>query len=166
MNTVNHARNDTSQLDRDETINLCDTEIENYLQNLPDVDQYLLDHMFEQAVSDDEQQVLERDKNLLNDVVVNMQRQSKDIICNIDGIRCCAHSLQLCIKKTLKNVTKSIENLITISREITKAMRLDSTAHEFKLAEIKYTIFNIDVGTRWCSTYSMVNAYFSLIFNL
>lgn len=116
--------------------------------------------MFEQADSEDdaESDALYEHENLLNAMVSNLQSQNGPIW-KIKGIRCAAHSLQLCTNSALDNMSKANKNVITICRRIAKTMRLKSTINELRSNGIEYNLPKLDVETRWCSKYTMVIIY-------
>lgn len=147
----------------------CDDEIENYLQDVPDyTDEQALNILFDHAESEDEigDDIFEEHNILLNAMTSSLQNSSGlDFVWTIAGIRCAAHTLQLAINDALISLQKVVKNVITLSRRISKTMRLKSTAHQLKLANIKYSIPRLDVETRWCSTYTMVRKILCVFFN-
>lgn len=145
--------NSLPQMSREAEI--CDAEIENYLQNVPDcTDEEALNAVFQ---SDGEDDLLTANENLLDAVVRDVRVENDtNVIWDIQGIRCAAHTLQLAIRDALQKLEKPIQNVVNICRRIAKTMRLQSTAHELKLAAIDFNVPHIDVETRWCSTYIMV----------
>lgn len=141
----------------------CDQDIENYLANVDP-----LHELFNQTESDDEddndnesnfddmQQTIH--ENLLQLILQNVQnRDEYSFIGGISGIHCAAHTLQLAINSGIKNLGKPIQNVVQICRRVAKFMRLKSTAHALNSAGIPFTIPHLDVETRWCSTFIMVN---------
>lgn len=142
----------------------CDAEIEHYLQNAPDdiTDDEILATLFGDEESDDDDDLPQaRHENLLDVMAQNIHNLNVPFMWHINGIRCAAHTLQLCIKDALEKLEQSVKNVIAICRRIAKTMRLNSSAYELKAAEIDFTIPKLDVETRWCSTYSMVGSFFS-----
>lgn len=138
----------------------CDNEIVNYLENVTDyTDDQALDLLFNQI---DEDGFTTEHENLLDAVLNNVQNQIVyNFVGSINGIRCAAHTLQLCIKSGLNKLERAIVNVIEICRHIAKTMRLNSTAHALKSAGISFTVPHLDVETRWCSTYIMVKIMFN-----
>lgn len=134
---------------------ICDDDIEIYLQNVPDcTDEEALNAVFQ---SDGEDDLPIANENLLDAVVRDVRAENDtSLIWDIQGIRCAAHTLQLAIRDALQKLEKPIQNVITICRRIAKTMRLQSTAHELKLAAIEFNVPHLDVETRWSSTYIMV----------
>lgn len=148
-----------------------DMEIETYLLTVPDytdcTDQEILDLMFEQADSDDDELQQNANTNLISSVLSNIQMQPGADMCEITSIRCAAHTAQLGIKKVLnQRLSRSLLNLIAICRRVAKKMRLESTIYELDRAKIEYSIPHLDVETRWCSTYSMVNKHIDIFFQI
>lgn len=108
--------------------------------------------MFE---SDDEDDAISRNQILLEAVATDVQINT-GVIPEVQGIRCAAHTLQLCIRDAVQKLRSRIQNVITLCRRIAKTMKLTATAHELNQAGIEFNVPHLDVGTRWCSTYIMV----------
>lgn len=165
MVVLENVCQDQLTCEQEEIMDEFDAEIANYLETVPDyTDLEALNIIFEQTDSDDEADdvVIEEQENLLNAMVANLQIQNGPFW-EVKGIRCAAHTLQLCIKFALKNISTANKNIITLCRRIAKTMRLKSTIAELHMDGVKYSIPRLDVETRWCSTYSMVNKYLLMV---
>lgn len=165
MVVLENACQDQLACEQEAVMDVFDAEIANYLETVPDyTDLEALNIIFEQTDSDDETDdvVIEEQENLLNAMVANLQVQNGPIW-EVQGIRCAAHTLQLCIKFALKNISTADKNIITLCRRIAKTMRLKSTIDELNMDRVKYSIPRLDVETRWSSTYSMVNNYLLMV---
>lgn len=103
---------------------------------------------------------VETDKNnetLLSVMTSEMKLIGIDFMCNITGINCAAHTLQLAIKDSLRALKKSDENLIRLSRTACKFLRLDSTIYEMEQTGTEYRLPRLENKTRWGSMYLMVS---------
>lgn len=80
-----------------------------------------------------------------------------NIIWNIIGINCAAHTLQLVIFDAFESTTEANRDLIILCRRVVKVLRLDSTMRELKNSQIDEKMPRIDVATRWGSSYLMVS---------
>lgn len=107
----------------DGDIEFGDVAIENYLQNVPEVnDQEAMTDIFNLSSDDEEEQIHE---SLLNAVVENVQRQQNpNSIWNVQGIRCAEHTLQLCIENAMSKLTQSIQNVIKICRNFSVKIQI------------------------------------------
>lgn len=162
---VDFENNHQNQMQRecDEVMDPHDEEIHNYLETVPDYsDVEALNILFDQSDSEEEvDSVLpEEQENLLNAMVSNLQIQNGPIW-DVRGIRCAAHTLQLCIKYALDKLSNANKNVIALCRRIAKNLRLKSSIHELRGAGIIYSTPHLDVETRWCSTYVMVKIFSS-----
>lgn len=93
-------------------------------------------------------------ENLLSAMRVQMETEfGLDVLYDITGVKCSAHTLQLAIKDTLKKVQKKHSNLIALCRRVAKILRLSSIHHA---VPIEYRSPRLDVDTRWGSTFMMV----------
>lgn len=79
-----------------------------------------------------------------------------EIIWDITGMNCAAHTLQLAIKDALDNIDQKHKNLIQLCRRVAKILRLKSTQIEMKNVNIEYKSPRTEVETRWCFTFLMV----------
>lgn len=100
---------------------------------------------------------LQTNQTLLNAITTNMtETHGLDILWDVNGINCAAHTLQLVIGDTLKACAKSTKNIIALCRQVAKYLRLNTTVHEMKQIQIIFKKPRLDVETRWGSTYLMV----------
>lgn len=74
----------------------------------------------------------------------------------INGVNCAAHTLQLAIKNALFKLGSQQSNVIKLSREACKFIRLQKTIYEMEKRGIRKKFPALDVDTRWSSTYMMV----------
>lgn len=86
-----------------------------------------------------------------------------DILWDITGVNCAAHTLQLAIKDALKRIARKHRNVIKLCRKVVKALRLKSIQQEIKTIGKQFRKPRLDVETRWCSLYLMVS--FLLVIN-
>lgn len=76
-----------------------------------------------------------------------------DVLHDITGVNCCAHTLQLMIKDSLKKLRRADQNIIELCRHVAKLLRLKSYQ---EYTNGSYKVPRIDVETRWGYTYLMV----------
>lgn len=96
-------------------------------------------------------------KTLLEVMTTELIKNDTNILWNITGIRCAAHSLQLGVNDALKLLATSVVNVISLCRELCKFLRLQSTINDMMQIGLSYRLPRIEVKTRWSSTYLMVN---------
>lgn len=106
----------------------------------------------ENSVNIDENDTL---LNAITSELVNAHGISVDWL--ILGVNCAAHTKQLSIGDAVKSTTRANRNVISLCRRISKHLRLSSTSYQLKHAQIQYKRPRLDVTTRWCSLYLMVN---------
>lgn len=156
---------DQVQPQRERTENIADAEIENYLETVPDItDEEAFNLLFQQT--GDESEAIEADscqdyENLLEAVVTNLGENESGFGCDIVGVHCSEHTLQLCISDAITKLSKENKNVIELARRAAKTLRLKSTIDELEAAGVKFTIPHIEVVTRWSSKFMMV----CIIFN-
>lgn len=143
----------------------ADAEIQNYLTDVPDyTDEQALTMIFQaNSDSDDEanDDAIAQNFELLEAISSNLQDTSvQNGARPIKSMRCIVHTVQLAIHVGISGLTQANKNVIGICRLIAKTMRLKSTEHELKNAGIAFTFPHLDVATRWCSTYVMVNKFY------
>lgn len=81
-----------------------------------------------------------------------------NVLYDITGVNCSAHTLQLAIKDAMKRIGRNYSNIIRLCRNAAKLLRLKSQ-QEIYTAETdaeKYKVPRLDVETRWGYTYLMV----------
>lgn len=152
-------------LDDDETI---EREIASILateEEPEDENDQMLNDIFNEAEhlhdeSDDDGptvQQVETNKNLLNELQDNMlDLYGLDVMWDVSGVNCAAHTLQLAIEDTFKAVSIKTRNTIQLCNRTAKMMRKQSTMCSMQEDNIVFTKPKIDVVTRWGSTYLMV----------
>lgn len=91
-----------------------------------------------------------------------------NVLYDITGVNCAAHTLQLAIKDALKRLPIQHENIIGLCRNVAKQLRRKSSQAIYKSENHSenYKIPRIDVATRWGYTYLMVSFLFLLDGNL
>lgn len=101
--------------------------------------------------------LLKEHENLLAAMSRQMAAESEfEILYDITGVNCAAHTLQLAVKDALKKIMRKHINVISLCRQIAKLLRLRSTHNEMNGFGINYKSPRLDVETRWSSTYMMV----------
>lgn len=112
----------------------------------------ILENIGDEPDSDDDAPTetdLISNQSILNDMQNNMQNiPDLDVVCNVTGIYCVVHKLQLAITDAVKGTTSANRNLMRLSRLIAKKMRKTSTMHDLKLDGVVITKPRIDVVTR------------------
>lgn len=141
-----------------------DVEIENYLIDVPDyTDEQALSILFEENCnSDDEvdENVSAQNDELLEVMISNLRNTNEQNgMDKVKSIRCGVHTLQLGIHDGISELSQANKNVISLCRRAAKTLRLKSTGYELKIAGIHFTLPHLDVATRWCSTYVMVNIF-------
>lgn len=136
-----------------------DEEIEKMLNEKEVAD--ALDKVFSAYIPDDEQtteqEAIPAHEDLLNDIVSSLKSShALNILWNITGVNCSAHTLQLGIHDALKKLPKTHTNVISLCRRVAKHLRLETTSNELNGIKMKFKVPRLDVNTRWCSTYLMV----------
>lgn len=95
------------------------------------------------------------------DLLTEMSREMEnslgpDIVWDITGVNCSAHTLQLAIQDALKKLAKQHQNIIKLCHNVTKTLRKKSIKHQYSEHGGSYKKPRLDVETRWGSTYLMV----------
>lgn len=131
-----------------------------------DENDHILDNIFDEAEheneyeSDDEvptEQQVKANENLLAALQYNMSDSyGLNVMWDVSGVNCAAHTLQLAIGDTMNSVSKKSLNTIKICRRAAIFMRKQSTIFALKDSNIVFKKPQIDVPTRWGSTYLMV----------
>lgn len=82
-----------------------------------------------------------------------------NVVWDITGINCSAHTLQLAVNDSIKAMPIVHQNIITLTRYVAKFLRRETTKISLKDNEMlqAYKKPRLDVETRWCSTYLMVS---------
>lgn len=130
-----------------------------------DENDHLLNDIFSEAAHvndyDDDDgltaQQVQANENLLIVFQDNMNdSHGLNVMWDVSGVNCAAHTLQLAIEDTFKSVTNKTQNTIKLSNRAAKFIRKQSTMCMLKEANIIFTKPEIDVVTRWGSTFQMV----------
>lgn len=101
--------------------------------------------------------------NMIDHVVTEIQEENSNQYFFAHSIKCAAHTLQLAVKDALNDIDDEDAEVINLSKEVSKQLRLHSIRNELKEAKIKIVLPKLDVETRWNSTYLMVrNIYYDL----
>lgn len=74
---------------------------------------------------------------------------------NIYGIKCAAHTLQLAVRKAMKN--SNVAELMKICQLVVKLLRKPRIINEIRSNNLEYFLPRYDCLTRWSSTYLMVS---------
>lgn len=133
------------------SVNVENAEIENILLVADDniTDEEALDILFEDVE-------LERNSTLLSAISTELSDKGVNVLWDISGVNCAAHTLQLAIKDALNKISKSHSNVINIARTIVKFLRLKTTTSQMDEIGLKYKLPRLENDTRWCSLYLMV----------
>lgn len=73
------------------------------------------------------------------------------------GINCAAHTKQLSIGDAVNNTTEANRNVIKLCGKVAKILRRSTTKFKLDKANIACKFPRLQVKTRWCSLYLMVN---------
>lgn len=79
-----------------------------------------------------------------------------DQIWNTTGVNCVAHTVHLAIGDTLKTLSVTHSNVISLSREIVKFLTKQNTRYEIKEKGFEFKLPRNDCKTRWGSVCIMV----------
>lgn len=136
-----------------------DNEIANVIAELEELtDDEALERLFDQVL-------LDNHENLLNAMTNQITNDfGLEVLYDITGVNCTAHTLQLAVKDALKKLNHKHINVITLCRTIAKTLRMNSTECELKALGKIYRKPRLDIETRWCSVYTMVRYFFHLFF--
>lgn len=132
-----------------------DAAIEQLLAQMPLIsDDEALDRVFGEV--EENSKANDDNETLLTVITNELANNGVKFLWNITGINCAEHTLQLAINDSLKEVKKSVKNVITLAREICKLIRLPSTSLEMQKLNIGYKLPRLEVKTRWDSMFLMV----------
>lgn len=163
-NRVDEFMDDDEAIERE--IELCVTSDDDHSHELSDDDaviQALFDEEDDDEYDEPTESTLRKNSDLLSEMNSNMNvAHGLNVMWEIKGIDCAAHTLQLAIGYAINSTTNKNRNVIRLSRSVTKLLRNHTTKHALNEAGINYKVPRIDVATRWGSTYLMVS--FKLIF--
>lgn len=106
---------------------------------------------------------------LLNDTITEITKEHGQELFDMSGISCAAHTLQLLVKDEVKELKIETSNVISLSRRIIKALKLNATKQIIELArqavstepittqpQLTLKVPSLDVETRWGSSFVMV----------
>lgn len=84
-----------------------------------------------------------------------------NVLCDITGVNCAAHTLQLAVKDALKRLACKYGNIISLCRNVAKLLRNKSHQEIYKTEtdDGSYKTPRIDVDTRWGYIYVMVKTF-------
>lgn len=84
-----------------------------------------------------------------------------DVLWDISGVNCAAHTLQLALKDALKKMAIQHQNIISLCHQVAKTMRIKSHQQSYKTETdgSSYTMPRLDVETRWGYTFLMVRPF-------
>lgn len=99
----------------------------------------------------------ERFSEIVSEFTHNLTIQN-DYIAVITEIRCCAHTLQLAIHDSLER--SNARRVLARAREMCKSLRSQVINIEFRRISPSTILPPLDVVTRWCSEFIMVNFSF------
>lgn len=125
-----------------------DAEIDNVLLEIErTADKEALKELFSNIQLNEHQTLL----SAMREQIVN--EFGLDVLHDITGVNCSAHTLQLAIKDTLKKLRRKDANIISLCRHVAKLLRLKSYQEMYVDG---YRAPRMDVETRWGYTYMMV----------
>lgn len=145
----------SEQLETDLTETQTDDLISELLSDLEETtDEQRLEMIFDEALLKGHESLLSEMSKQIGDQI------DLNIIWDITGVNCSAHTLQLGIKDALKKIALRHRNVIGLCRNVVKSLRLRSIQHEIEALGKKYRVPKLDVETRWGSLYLMVSGIF------
>lgn len=154
MNVVNN------QLQSDAQINY---EIEVILATDEPTDDNALDIIFDEcgiSLDNSPSPYNPQHDELLTAIMPQVAREHGHDKCfNLSSIRCAAHTVQLVVKDSMKELSEESSNIIKICRRIAKILRLESTKYFLEEAGLALKKPKLDTETRWGSTFVMVSPF-------
>lgn len=150
---------------------LDDDEIEREIEAVLASDESITDDdylgiIFDEAIRDEyteeEGEPTENDiranENLLAAIQLNMaNNHGLDVLWEVKGINCAAHTLQLAIGDAIDASSKKCRNVIQLCRRVASFMRNRTAKYALNSAGINYKKPRMEVITRWNSLYLMVS---------
>lgn len=132
-----------------------DSEIDSAINELLAVerditDDEALDLVFAEAAS-------ECHETLLGEMSSELVNCGANVVWDIIGVNCSAHTLQLGIKDAMTKLDQKHSNVIQLCRQVCKFLRLKSTSIEMETIDISYRLPRLENDTRWGSMYLMVS---------
>lgn len=148
------GQNGQSSANEQDSDVIIDDEIELLLQETDDEnDDEVLESLFDEAF-------FQRNETLLTEMSNQIINDFIEVIWDITGVNCSAHTLQLSIKDALKKILQKHQNVIKLCRKVAKVLRLKSTQHKYQTHfNSKYHIPRLDNDTRWGTMYTMVSTF-------
>lgn len=133
-----------------------DDQIANFLAEQADfTDEEAISAVLEDAISTEHE-------NLLRAVCDEIDKQTTNVLWNVEGVKCAAHIAQLSTKDGVKQLDDKHRNVIDLCRRVAKTLRVESVRNEMKNIGMLYKIPRIEIETRWCTLHLMVRKkYFS-----
>lgn len=102
-----------------------------------------------------------KDENLLTAISTELtDKHGLDVLWDITGVNCAAHTLQLAVKDAVNIIDQKHQNVIQLCRRVAKVLHLKSTQNEMNNLGMRYKQPQLDVETRWGSTQLMVRLFF------
>lgn len=96
-------------------------------------------------------------KKLVDEVGLN-------ILWDVTGIHCAAHTLQLAIQDALKKISPEHQNVISLARAVAKTLRRKSMLYEINHQFNEFRVPRLECDTRWGTLYLMVRVMILRIF--
>lgn len=148
--SFNRSDNDDELTDEAIADLLAETEEE--------ADDAALDELYDDILLTDHENLLSLVRTELN------SEFGLNVLWDITGVNCAAHTLQLAVKSALKKTQQKHSNVIDLSRRVAKVLRSKAATNEMTETGENYKIPRLDVKTRWNSTYMMVKRLYLLEF--
>lgn len=123
----------------------CDTEIERLLKQISEMEIEEINALLDDTSEDDEPDFY------INPGDIQTSAMFKN------HVNCAAHTIQLVVSDSLKELGKDHKNVIEICRAFAKLLRRPNIIVKLKQLGIKIKLPKLDCSTRWNSTYLMVN---------
>lgn len=98
----------------------------------------------------------EMHQNLLSAMREQMAIRGLNVLWNVEGVRCSAHTAQLAIKNSVQRLDQNHRNTIDLIRRVAKILRSERVRNEMRTINIQYRIPRIDIETRWGYLHVMV----------
>lgn len=152
--TNDNAIEDECEDDECEENNASENEQLNSVEYTNNEVEEILNEIEYEALLGDE---LSEDDEFLH-MLIQLENEFRDCPCNVSGVRCAAHTLQLVVNDALKK--SKATRLILLCRKAAKMLRTQNFQHELLAANLGNCYIRLDVKTRWNSTYLMVSIFF------
>lgn len=120
--------------------------------------------LFDESITEED---VERNDTLLNAIAEEFnQHHGIDIIWDVAGVRYEAHTLQLAIGDATRETCVENRNVMELCKRVAKLLRLASTRKDIEKEGIQYKNPRLEMDTRWCYKYLMVNKNFGLFLTI